>query len=80
MGSTQRRRAGKGGRGTSIDAHAGSAVPTRSGSICRETSRGHGAKSAFAHPTRSIVCGVWVPGFAGTTLWMGHRQNNVLLD
>src|ERR1700691_2638038 len=26
-------------------------VPTRSGSIYRETSRGHGAKSAFAHPT-----------------------------
>ena len=45
-------RVGKGGRETSIGAHAGFAVPTRNSSICRETSRGHGAKSAFAHPTR----------------------------
>src|SRR6202035_810119 len=42
-------RVGKGGRGTSIMHHAGPAVPTRSSSICRETSRGHGAKNAFAY-------------------------------
>jgi hypothetical protein len=31
--------------------HAGSAVPTRSSTVRRETSRGRGAKSAFADPT-----------------------------
>src|ERR1700720_1061574 len=51
-GNTRLRGAlGKGGRETSIDAPRRSAVPTCSNSICRETSRGHGAKSAFAHPT-----------------------------
>ncbi len=53
MGSTLLGRVGKDGPKSSIDYHAPSAVPTRSGAIAERLRVGTAPKSAFAHPTRN---------------------------